>query len=93
VPQVDQVNKPRTQQVILFRKARAMLHGRPENAELPLKSYETLHPVPRKTATIHRKIMGLGAVQGEFMMRRARPGRPNRGAFAATLINLNHRRG
>jgi hypothetical protein len=37
-----------------------------EIAGFPLKSYETLQAVARKTATSQNKINGIGVVQGEL---------------------------
>ena len=65
VPPVDHVDQTRAQQVILFQRARAMLHGRTEIAGFRWKSCETLQAMARKTATFQRKINGMGVVQGE----------------------------
>ena len=66
VPRVDHVDQPRTQQIILLRRARATFHGQDKIAAFRRKSYETLQGVARKTTTFQHKINGMGVVQGEL---------------------------
>jgi hypothetical protein len=73
---VDHVDQPRTQQIILFLSARAVLHGRDQIAGFRRKSYKTLRVVARKTTTFQRKINGMRVVQGELV---------SPAAFEATL--------
>jgi hypothetical protein len=49
---IDQVDQTRAEQVILFKRARAVLHLHTEIAGLSMKSYKTLQAEARKTLTI-----------------------------------------
>ena len=52
VAQIDQVNQTRAEQVILFKRASAVLHSHAKIAGLSMKSYETLQAEVRKTFKI-----------------------------------------
>ena len=64
---INHVDQTRTQQVILFLRARTVLHARTEIAGFRPKSYKTLRPKARKTATFQHKINDMSVVQGERM--------------------------
>jgi hypothetical protein len=66
VPLVDHVDQTRTQQIILFRRARAVLHGRTEIAGFQTKLYETLQQMVRKTTPFQHEINHIDVVQGEL---------------------------
>jgi hypothetical protein len=66
MPPIDHINQPRTQQIILFLSARAVLHGRDQIAGFRRKSYKTLRAVARKNTMFQRKINGMRIVQGEL---------------------------
>lgn len=67
MPLVDHINQPRTQQIILFLSARAVLHGRDQIAGFRRKSYKTMRVVASKTTMFQRKINGMRVVQGELL--------------------------
>jgi hypothetical protein len=56
---IDQVDQTRAEQVILFKRARAVLHLHTEIAGFLMKSYETLQAEVRITFTIKLKINGM----------------------------------
>jgi hypothetical protein len=73
VPLLDHLDQTWSQQIILFRRARAMLHGRTEIAGFRQKSYKTLQAMARKTAPFQRKINGMDVVQGELLNGKTAP--------------------
>ncbi len=65
VPQVDHVNQPRTQQVILFQRARVVLHDGTGIVGFRRTSHEALQAVARKAPAFQRKINSMDVVQDE----------------------------
>ena len=64
---IDHVDQSWAQQVILFRRAFAMLHWRTQIARFLWRSYKTLQAEARKTAVFQCKINRIGVVQSELL--------------------------
>jgi hypothetical protein len=65
VPRIDHIDQPWAKKVILFRWARAVLHGRTEIAGFSLELYKSLQLEARKTRLIQHKINEMAVVQCE----------------------------
>jgi hypothetical protein len=67
---VDQVDEPWAKEIILLRRARAVLHWEPDIAGFWAKSYETLHIKSTETSRLHRKIKCFDVAQAELIRSR-----------------------
>jgi hypothetical protein len=66
MPRIDHIDQPWAKKVILFRWARAVLHGRTEIAGFSLELYKSLQLEARKTRLIQHKINEMAVVQCEL---------------------------